>query len=230
MRLDPHTGEHLSFDGDGGTESTVMSYDSTPFTFRLFAFDYVPRSKYVPYMIRHHELADKFSTHPYIEVLEQEYVLHEPVIHVALADALARGREGIMLRDPKGFYKFGRSTLNEQLLIKVKPWHDAEARVIGFVEKKTNNNIQTRDELGYAKRSKHKANLQGCKTLGALKAYSKEFGDFEIGSGFTEEVASWIWQNRFTYHGKVFTFQYRGITTHGKPKHASFKRFRPYPV
>jgi hypothetical protein len=58
--------------------------------------------------------------------------------------ALAQKFEGIMLRHPDGPYKFGRSTMREHWLVKVKRFSDAEAKIIGFKEQMKNNNVATR--------------------------------------------------------------------------------------
>jgi len=56
------------------------------------------------------------------------------------AACLRDGFEGVMLRSPSGRYKFGRSTLKENLLLKLKRFEDAEAQIIGFEELSHNAN------------------------------------------------------------------------------------------
>lgn len=218
--------EDCAFDGEDGTESAVMSVDGR-FTFFFYVFDYVSKSKFIPYLIRHREMVDRFSHHDFVQVLDQQWVNCSDDIRKALDESMHYGNEGIVLRKADGFYKFGRSTLSEALLIKFKPWLDDEAKIVGFTEKNRNLNAQTRDKLGYATRSKEFANLQKAGTLGALKCHHPKFGEFEIGSGFTAEFAQRIWDNQKIYMNLWFTFRFRGFTTYGKPKHASFVRFRP---
>ena len=45
---------------------------------------------------------------------------------------LNAGYEGLMLRDPNGIYKFGRSSVKENILLKVKEFMDDEAEIIAF--------------------------------------------------------------------------------------------------
>lgn len=83
-------------------------------------------------------------------------------------EALANGFEGLMLRDPDGLYKLGRSTTNEGILLKLKRFEHAEAEVLGAYEQLRNDNEATLDERGYTKRSSHQANKVGKGTLGGF--------------------------------------------------------------
>src|SRR5690606_28483163 len=69
-----------------------------------------------------------------VEVIAVEHTQMERASDVLDYEStcLARGYEGVMLRDPDGPYKFGRSTLREGTLLKLKRFEDAEAVVIGF--------------------------------------------------------------------------------------------------
>jgi len=83
-------------------------------------------------------------------------------------ECLKIGSEGVMIRDPDGPYKHGRSTVSEGWLLKWKRFEDAEAIILGFEEMLGNNNKLQKDALGHAKRSSHKANLVPKGTLGAI--------------------------------------------------------------
>src|SRR6185312_4948109 len=65
---------------------------------------------------------------------------------------LAEGYEGIMVRDPAGLYKQGRSTVAEGGLLKVKQFLDAEATIIGFEEQMHNDNPRRAAAHGRARR------------------------------------------------------------------------------
>jgi len=92
---------------------------------------------------------------------ENELVLYEH-------EMLAAGYEGIMLRDPNGPYKFGRGTLKEGWLLKVKRFEDAEAVIVGFEQMMVNENEAQTNELGRTKRSSAKAGLVPFPALGAF--------------------------------------------------------------
>lgn len=119
---------------------------------------------------------------------------HENIEELELAH-LELGYEGVMLRDPVGPYKRGRSTANEGWLLKVKRFEDSEALVIGMEEKMHNANEATIGELGQTKRTSHQENLLPLNTMGALIVRDlKTNVEFNIGTGFTDEERDWWWQ------------------------------------
>jgi DNA ligase-1 len=63
------------------------------------------------------------------------------------------GAEGVMVRDPLGKYKHGKSTLKEGGLAAVKRMTQAEAVVTGCFEQEENQDAKVVNALGYAKRS-----------------------------------------------------------------------------
>jgi DNA ligase-1 len=140
---------------------------------------------------------------------------------------LRLGYEGVILRDPESFYKFGRSTVQEQALLKLKRFDDDEATVVGFEEQMHNDNAKGKDERGYAKRSTKKAGLKGAGTLGALVCESERFTDvFNIGTGFDEATREFIWSHRNDLRGKLVRFKYQRVGTLDAPRCPVFKGWR----
>lgn len=178
------------------TTSGVMSRDGAP-SFTYWVFDTLTASPY-PFAQRL-EMAKSYAGASGKNV---QFVAHKLIKSVdALleyeAKMLLAGYEGIMIRDPSGPYKFGRSTAREGWLLKMKRFEDAEAKVIGFVEKEHNDNPLEKDALGHAKRSSHKAGKRLAGTLGALVVVDTETGvQFNIGSGFSESQRLDIWTGR----------------------------------
>lgn len=124
--------------------------------------------------------------------------------------ALFQGYEGIMLRDPDGAYKFGRSTLREFGLVKMKPSPDAEARVVGVLPLLRNQNPMKRDKLGRARRSNQKDGMIADDTLGSLEVEGVTAFrgvKFSIGSGFTDELRRDLWNNPPI--GRLAKFKYQ---------------------
>lgn len=152
--------------------------------------------------------------------------------------ALTLGHEGVCLRRSDGPYKAGRSTMNEAWLMKVKRFTDAEAKIIGFEEQMKNNNAATVDELGKTKRTKHKENMVGKGTLGALLCVGtngKFKGvEFKIAGGargskepMDDKLRKEIWENQRKYKGRIITYKFFDPGTVDAPRHAGFKGFRP---
>ena len=142
------------------------------------------------------------------------------------AGFLAMGAEGVMLRDPEGKYKQGRSTLKEGILLKVKRFTDEEAIVVGFEEKMHNANEATTGELGQTKRSSHQDNMIPCNTLGALVVSSEKWGEFKIGTGFDDDLRQEIWNNKEAVLGKLVKFKYFEAGCKEKPRFPVFLGWR----
>lgn len=145
------------------------------------------------------------------------------------------GFEGIMLRDPAGLFKNGRSSTKEGWLLKFKRFHDAEATIKGFKEKQHNANEAKVNALGYTERSSHKANKQPMGTLGALIVRAKLgtnggfFGnevEFDIGTGFDDAMRAKIWRERGKCMGKQVRFKYQKLSPNGLPIFPVFQGFR----
>lgn len=141
--------------------------------------------------------------------------------------ALEAGFEGVMLRDPEGKYKFGRSTAREGALLKMKRKLTSEARVIGFEEQMHNANELKTDQLGYAERSSHQANMIPTGVLGALVVKDVKTGiSFNVGTGFTAEDRAGIWKQRDTLIWKLISYEYLPYGVKDKPRHPVFLGWR----
>ena len=145
-------------------------------------------------------------------------------------ECLNMGFEGIMLRDPEGPYKEGRSTLREGYLMKVKRFEDAEAEIVGFEERMHNANELTRDELGRAKRSHHAENMVGRGDLGALLVRGingqYEGCSFSIGTGFDDHDRATFWSERTALVGKVVKYKFFPMGSKEAPRFPVFLGFR----
>lgn len=212
------------------TTSCIMSESgSADFTFYIFDSFKNPTDIYLN---RFRDIENCFTEQ---KVDEPQIVMVQPIKLKTPKDlldyeewCLQQGFEGIMLRHPKGRYKFGRSTFNEQYLLKRKPVLDEEAFIFGFEEQEENQNILTYDERGYAKRSMHQENKVGKDTLGAFLVRSSKWGDFKIGTGLglTDQLRKEIWNNQDKYLGQFITFKYQAYGSKDKPRQPIFLRFR----
>jgi DNA ligase-1 len=142
-------------------------------------------------------------------------------------DTLEQGFEGLMIRDPKGKYKFGRSTAREGALLKLKRKSTSEAIVIGFVEQMHNANEAKVDNLGYTERSSHQANLIPMDTLGALQVRDTASGvEFNIGTGFTFADRAEVWKNQPKYLNSICSYEFLPVGVKDKPRHPAFLGWR----
>jgi DNA ligase-1 len=138
---------------------------------------------------------------------------------------LAAGHEGVCLRDPAGPYKFGRSTMREGWLLKMKRFEDSEAEIIGFEEKLHNANEATLNAFGRTERSSHKAGMVPAGTLGALLVQDG-WWEFSLGTGFSDALRQEIWDNREQFLGKLVKYKYQPHGSVDSPRFPTFLGFR----
>jgi len=211
------------------TVSGVMSQSGEP-TVHFMVFDQV-RIPTDFFQYRLQCVEDKYRL-PHRGIDSSEELLHYE------EEILNSGYEGVILRDPKGRYKFGRSTLREQGMLKLKRFEDSEGVVVGFDELMHNGNPATTNALGHTEHSSHKAGLVGRNTLGALvvkipEGFLIEAGrwdgtgnTFNIGTGFTDAERAHIWQEREAFKGAIVKFKYLPIGVKDKPRHPVFLGWR----
>ena len=112
-----------------------------------------------------------------------------------LARIEALGGEGLMLRQPGSKYAVGRSAT----LLKVKTFHDADAKVVGHVPGK----------------GRHKGRL------GALEVVLGNGIRFSVGTGFSDAE-----RDQPPLIGSFITFRYQELSDGGVPRFPSFVRVR----
>ena len=140
---------------------------------------------------------------------------------------VAQGWEGVMLRDPKAPYKEGRSTLKEGWLMKLKPFEDSEAKIVGFEEMNRNSNEPHINELGYQVRSSAKEGQVAAGCLGKLLVKDIHHGwEFSIGSGFNMALRQEIWDNREKYEDEIVHYRFQKVGMKHVPRIPVFKGFR----
>lgn len=155
-------------------------------------------------------------------ILTTEYELQQEE-----AKYLGYGYEGIMLRDPKGCYKYGRSTLKEGWLLKLKRFVDSEAEITGYACLMHNANEATVNELGQQERSSKQEGKVETETLGSVTCRDTKTGvEFEIGSGFTADQRRLLWIGRRKLKGRLVKYKSQPTGVKDKPRFPVFMGFR----
>lgn len=210
------------------TTSGVMSRDGEP-DFKYHVFDYwsAPSTKWED------RLRDILSAQEHgclpsrCEVVPHVLVHNEEELLAYEKEVLAQGYEGVMLRSVDGFYKYGRSTLKEGYLLKLKRFADGEAEIIGVEELQHNHNQARVGELGQTVRSSEKAGLVGGNTLGALVVKDLETGVmFNIGTGFTSALRDELWVKRESLVGQIVKYKHFPTGVVEAPRFPVFLGFR----
>ena len=207
--------------------SSIMRIKGEP-DFKVWIFDFVnPKGEVKPYKERMDELR-KFENFniPSYEILFPTIVSNQEQIDHLMINNLNAGYEGLMLRDPNGIYKFGRSSVKENILLKVKEFMDDEAEIIAFREKMVNTNEGLKDNFGRTKRSSCQDGLKPSGTLGGLILRNSEGLEFSCGSGLNDALRDEIWKNQSKYLGKLVKYKYMSKGIKELPRHPVFIGFR----
>ncbi len=146
------------------------------------------------------QLVDRLSAHAitWVKPVAQTTVADDRELQALLKATVQSGGEGLMLHRQAALYRGQRS----DDLLKLKPYDDAEARVVALVPG----------------RGKYEG------MMGALQVEMANGQRFKLGTGFTDserqhppEVGAWV------------TYRFRDMNPSGVPRFASFLRVAPDP-
>lgn len=132
---------------------------------------------------------------PWLQGIEQTRVASHAELKTRLDAIVRAGGEGLMLHRADAPYVTGRS----DVLLKLKPWLDAEAVVVGYTP--------------------GKGKYQGM--TGALTVEKSDGKRFRIGSGLSDAV-----RRQPPPVGSRITYRYQHLTKNGLPRFARYLRVR----
>ncbi len=132
---------------------------------------------------------------PWLRVIDQFRVKDRTELQHRLEEVLQQRGEGLMLHRADALYATGRS----DDLLKLKPWLDAEAKVIAHLP--------------------GKGKYQGM--LGALRLEMPDGKRFNLGTGFSDAA-----RRDPPAVGALVTYRYRELNPNGLPRFASYLRVR----
>ena len=212
------------------TTSGIMSELGKP-EVKYYVFDQIPEYSGQPpecgFKNRYKDLQDSQHLFKNIVLVPQKMVWSLPELEEFEQECLSQGYEGVIIKDPNSPYKYGRSTVKEGYMLKVKRYKDSEAIILSVEELLSNNNEATRDELGKIKRSNAKAGMIPQNILGALIVKDiKTNIEFNIGTGFDENQRKDLWVNQKAIMGKIVKYKYFAYGAVDKPRHPVFLGFR----
>jgi len=163
----------------------------------------------------------------HVKILQQISVNSSGEIDAIYEKALNWGCDGLILRDPNGRYKFGRGTIKEGLIYKMKPFQTFDSKIIDVLQGTIVNPKaeKTINELGYSRTSKLKEDRlpSGRASDFVVKYDGKEL---KISIAMTQDEKEEVWRNKEKYMGKMI--EYKGMLVGSKdlPRHPIFLRFR----
>lgn len=211
------------------TVSAVMSEDGEPKDLRFYVFD---NFELILGFYQRSELLRKNMSHWQYKnvIIVQQFFVNGPADVEKYAEQFVEeGYEGGILRHPDGMYKYGRCTVKEANMLKVKTFLDAEATVTGSYEYMHNDNEPTKSATGHTERSSHKENLRPGNMLGGLEVVgltAYEGQDFCIGTGFDHEQRAELWKEREKLVGRIVKFKYFPSGSKDRPRFPAFLGWR----
>lgn len=207
--------------------SVVNSSDKeVPDSLKFHCFDFIDSENYdEEFELRFQKFQERLYSFENVVVLKQLKANSKKDIDRLFEKAIKKDYEGLILRDPKGRYKCGRSTVNEGLLLKVKPFETFDAKVIAIEERHENLNVSQKNELG----NSFKRNTKDMKSgVGIASVLVTEYNGYEVKPTLTgtEEFRKEIWDNQEKYIGKMFEYKGMEIGMKDVPRHPTFIRWR----
>lgn len=212
------------------TTSGVMSEDGKP-DVHFYVFDQIPEyckmNLDTPFSKRFKDLKDFPLILDHVVLVEQQVVNNYEELSSFEEKCLTEGYEGVIIKSPDSPYKYGRSTVREGYMLKIKRYKDSEARILSVEELMSNTNEATINKLGKTERSNYKEGMVPQNTLGALVVEDiKTKVQFHIGTGFDQELRDKLWANKDSLIGKIVKYKYFDYGQVDKPRHPVFLGFR----
>lgn len=133
-----------------------------------------------------------------VGAVRQDEIFSPEELEEYIKNTYDMGFEGVMIRDPYKSYKYGRSTLKEQGMVKIKKWFDSEAIVQEVIDEQNHH-----------------------QQAGSLTVYDWRLNKtFHVGSGLSEIDRQWFWINRDSK--TVIKYKYQELTDKGVPRFPIF--------
>lgn len=188
---------------EGGLTHPYNYYMRLPkeFEIRLFDCFYSEKETVLTRMNRLVEIANIVGA----KVVEHKICYNPLEVQNYLDESLEEGLEGLVLKKIDGFYKFGRSTLKEQLFLKIKPYLEFEGKVIEITERTKNMTESTINALGY----KEKRDIAENKvTTGIAATVITKFSAYTVGVNLngSEEYRREVFEKKESFIGREFLY------------------------
>ena len=204
-------------------QSAFMSEEGEPINFEFHVFDVILEKPYIQRMI---ELAE-MELPAFCKKVLPVRMDNEEELSAYEQNCVEKLKfEGVMLRSRDGSYKFGRSTVKQGYLLKVKRFQDAEATIVGFEEMMHNENEKTKDELGHSKRSTKKEGMVPAGILGSFVVEMADGQRFNVSTGMTMEDRKIYWDSRSSMMGKLIKYKYQESGAKNLPRFPVFLGLR----
>lgn len=188
-------------DGFSKTQSLLSKEEGQPnFKFIIFDDFEFPERSYTLRLANASLKISRIDVH-FVEIVKYDMVYNRFALD-ELEEAYSKKYEGIMVRAPLAPYKFGKATLREGGLTKIKRFLDDEGVIVAV-------NQLSDDSFG----------------VGSFIVRWKGI-IFNLGNGWTDADGKEMWRRRHELVGRKVTFKYQEIGANGAPRFSSFLGIR----
>lgn len=200
---------------------------SPPDDFGFYCFDMLKDDVNVPFSDRCNMLKELSVNCSLINIVEQFELNNEAEVKDLFKTALNKGYEGLILKSGEGHYKFGRGTINEGLIYKVKLFKTFDAKIIDVMQAtKVRDGAEKKvNELGRSVTSKKKGDRIPIDRAACFKVLF-ERNELDVVIAMKNDEKDEIWKNRVKYIGKWIEYKAMEIGAKDVPRHPVMVRFR----
>lgn len=196
--------------------SAVASHDGMP-DVAFHCFDYAkPSYEFTRFEDRLHRIWEILLTmvpaDDRVFRINHQQVNSPEDVRAFSAWAIGESYEGVVLRDPNGFYKRGRSSIQDQLMLKLKAFDDEEALVLSMDEERESVDF----EGDNGRRQGRKDMKVGKGRLGSVRCRFDDGTEFDCGSGFDHADRELYWKQPDLIIGKRCTVKHEAGRLEGQ--------------
>jgi DNA ligase-1 len=209
------------------TMTRDLGDEELPEHLRVYCFDMLDGFDR-PFELRNDVMEGTIGLYNHIAYpVEQREVHSAKEVETYFEEVLSQGYEGLILRDPKSFYKFGRGTIKEGIIFKVKPFLDFDGQIIDVIQAtEVNEDAEKKiNELGRSVTSKKKGERH---TIDKASAFMVKYEgkDLKVVLSMTDEEKEEVWKNKETYIGRWISYKGMLVGSKDVPRHPVMIRFR----
>lgn len=198
---------------------------------KFYMFDCLPNEQVLYVFKRRIEFTKQISMQfpELIEFVEHKVVNNPQEVEAFFNEALEKGMEGAILRNPESPYKWGRCTVRENNSFKLKPWATTDSKIIGIVQATEVNEDaeKTTTELGRSRTSKKAEDRHLIEKANAFLV-DYEGKELSVPIAMTDEQKTYIWFHQNEYIGKYLEYKFMkiGMKENGLPRIPRMVRMR----
>lgn len=210
--------------------SIVSTYDDTRAnSLTLNVFDYVTEETESLFYINRLHLLSNLPLPSNCRIIPHVVVTDQSQLDYWESRWLAEGYEGVILRDPYGTYKNGRTTIRENSYLRIKRFVQEDAIVLSITEAMENTNPAQTNQLGHSERSTHQANLVPKGMVGSITCRDiKTNSVITIGPGeMSHEDRIYYFNHPDQLIGKTISYKSFPKGVKDKPRFPTFVTIRP---